>query len=95
MAYVLTCWSCNERREFEELHRGDYCTHCDADLKCCKQCRHYDANTSAECKEPMAEHVYKKERANFCAYYSVRVLDNDATESEIEKAKSKLNDLFK
>ena len=95
MTYVLHCWACNERREFDELHRGDYCDKCDADLKSCKQCRHYDENSSGECKETMAEHVYKKERANFCAYFSVRVIDNDASENEVMSAREKLDALFK
>ena len=35
----------------------------------CKNCRFYDPTAYNECREPSAEVVREKERANFCDYF--------------------------
>ena len=96
MSYVLTCHQCGHDTSVEDtVHRSDCCEKCDADLKCCLNCRHHDTSASNECKETMADYVYKKDQANFCAYYSPAKKDANATADEIDDAKAKLEALFK
>ncbi|OGQ23029.1 MAG: hypothetical protein A3I05_07360 [Deltaproteobacteria bacterium RIFCSPLOWO2_02_FULL_44_10] len=75
------------------IGRGDECPHCHADLHACRQCRFFDLTVSQQCREPQAEFVSNKEKANFCGYFefcgkSLNV--NPATD-----AKRKLDDLFR
>ncbi len=53
----------------DKVGRSDTCSHCDGDLRCCKQCNFYQPNAYNECKEVIAERIADKERANFCDYY--------------------------
>jgi hypothetical protein len=50
--------------------RRDTCPRCGADLHCCRQCRFHDPRAYNECREPQAERVVDKERANFCDYFA-------------------------
>lgn len=95
MAFTLKCWSCGHASEFEEIFKTDTCTKCDADLKCCRCCRHYDESASNSCKETMADYVHKKDRANFCEYYSAVRSADGASGDEVADAKAKLEALFK
>lgn len=64
------CFSCST--ELILAHppgRRDECPKCGADLHVCRNCRHYDANAYNECREPVAEVVREKERANFCDHF--------------------------
>jgi hypothetical protein len=57
--------------EFKDsIGRREDCPKCHADVHACKNCQHYDAKVYNECKEPSAEVVREKERANFCDYFS-------------------------
>ena len=95
MAITINCWSCGEGREIEELFRSDTCSKCDADLRCCKCCRHYDAGTSNDCRETMADYVHKKERANFCEYFSAKKGGAETSTDEVDAATARLEALFK
>ncbi|MCH2534488.1 MAG: hypothetical protein MK008_08615 [Bdellovibrionales bacterium] len=47
----------------------DECLHCGEDLHVCKNCEFYDQTAYNECREPSADRVKEKERANFCEYF--------------------------
>lgn len=49
--------------------RDAECKRCSADLRCCRNCRHYDTRASNECRETEAELVTDKNRRNFCEYF--------------------------
>jgi hypothetical protein len=53
--------------------RRDECAACGADVHVCKNCRHYDAKSYNECREPQAERVQEKERANFCDRFEAKL----------------------
>jgi hypothetical protein len=59
-------------------------------------CIEYDTSKAKHCKEPTAEEVRNKEEANFCDHFKPKegayVAKNT---TEIEKAKSALDDLFR
>ena len=64
------CQACGAENEVgEAISRRDVCQSCGADLRACRQCRHYDTSTADDCREPLAEPVPDKEKANFCDFY--------------------------
>ena len=66
----MICWSCKEDVEApEKVGRKDTCPNCEADLKCCYNCRLYDKEAYHQCREPQAEWVRYKEKGNFCEYF--------------------------
>jgi predicted nucleic acid-binding Zn-ribbon protein len=51
------------------IGRSEICPNCGADLHSCVQCEFYDPAVSNQCREPQAERVGDKERANFCEFF--------------------------
>ena len=49
--------------------RRDDCPKCHADVHACRACKFYDRAAYNECREPSADRVVEKERANFCDFY--------------------------
>lgn len=72
-----TCWRCGEEQTeiLLPLSRTEVCGACSADLHVCRMCRFYDTSVGNACREPVADHVADKTRANFCGYLELR---NDA-----------------
>lgn len=65
------CHACTKEVPHElKLGRKDECPACGADLRCCMNCTFYDRAAAKQCKEPVAEAVKEKARANFCDYFS-------------------------
>lgn len=70
----LICFKCSKGIQFSgKIGRREDCTHCGADLHCCRNCHFYDKNSYNECKETSADVVQEKERSNFCDYFQPRV----------------------
>ncbi len=92
-----TCHAC--RRELSintSVGRRDVCPHCRADLHCCLNCGFYDAKAPKQCREPIADLVKEKGRANFCDYFVYRESRADEqAQGEAEQSRKALNDLFK
>ena len=55
-----------------KISRQDTCSHCDADLHGCRNCRFFDPGKHNQCAETQAEWVSEKERANCCDYFEPR-----------------------
>ncbi len=91
------CYKCAKPLECSRpISRNETCPHCLADVRCCKNCKHYSVGAHYDCKENIEELVVEKERSNFCDWFS---LNTSATtvfsgESKIEKAKQEFNSLF-
>jgi len=56
----------------ERIGFRDRCERCNADLHVCVQCSHHDVGAYNECREPSAERVGDRERANRCEYFRPR-----------------------
>lgn len=67
----LVCWRCGESLSEMTLplRRLEECPSCSAELHVCKLCEFYDTGVAKSCREPVAEEVRDKERANFCDYF--------------------------
>ncbi len=70
------CFHCKKTNEViassGQIGRREECQFCKSDLHACKNCEMYEPKSYNECKEPSAEVVKEKERANFCDYFKAR-----------------------
>ena len=91
----FSCWRCHKQlgEILLPLSRTEECPSCGADLHVCRMCRFYDRTVSDACREPIAETVANKERANFCGYLelSEKISGTDVTDPD---AADELNALF-
>ena len=67
----LNCWRCGASLAelTPPIERRDECPACRAQLYVCKFCKFHDPRVAKQCREPEAEEVKDKERANFCGYF--------------------------
>jgi hypothetical protein len=67
------CYSCDKKIELieENISRREECPHCEAALRCCKMCEFYDERSYNECREPAADRITEKEKANFCGFFKI------------------------
>jgi len=97
MTGKLVCWKCGASLDDLPLPlaRHAECPGCRADLHVCRLCTFYDTRVAKGCREPIAELVTNKERANFCDYFSARPdAFTAADERNAVKAQAALNELF-
>lgn len=71
MAMNLVCWKCGADLGGlpQPLSRRAECPACHGELHVCRMCRHHDVGKAKQCREPMAEEVQGKTRANFCDWF--------------------------
>ncbi len=94
---AILCYKCG--KELSDTYkimvgRGDTCSHCMASIRCCKMCHFYDVKAYNECREPNADRVVDKEKANFCDYYKIGGGPSNA-EKERQDALARAAALFK
>ena len=90
---MANCFHC--KKELESGHRpgrGESCPKCGSDLKVCLNCKFYDSGAYNQCREPSAERVVEKDRANFCEFFE---LSNAPGMAPDEDPLASLKDLFK
>ncbi len=64
------CWKCGKKIEINRIiGRSDVCPYCGADVRCCRNCRFYEAGSHYDCYEAVDELVKDKEKANFCGWF--------------------------
>ena len=67
---ALQCHFCGAPVTIDEpIPRDSECESCGHDLRCCRNCRHWDPRYNNECTETMADPVEDKTRRNFCEYF--------------------------
>ena len=96
MSTPLSCYSCHKALSLEpgtKIHRSEECPHCSTDLRCCKMCQFYDVKAYNECREPSAERIVEKEKANYCDYFAL--VNPNSAKSEKEDALAAAMALFK
>jgi hypothetical protein len=95
----VRCHACQREHSLaagESVGFREECTGCRADLHACLNCAHHDPSAYNECREPNAERVLDRERANRCEYFRPRSSgDRSSASSDQADAKAALEDLFK
>lgn len=67
----FSCFQCGHQIQvMGVVGRRDECPKCHADQHSCRNCQFYDSKAYNECKEPVAEVVKEKNRANFCDQFA-------------------------
>jgi len=81
----------------DPVPRDATCERCGADLRCCRNCRHWDARYNNECRETQADPVTDKARRNFCEYFewSPAPFAGAPAKDRAAEARAKLDTLFK
>jgi hypothetical protein len=71
---ALVCWKCGASIEALTLplRRLEECPACTAELHVCRMCEFFEPRVAKSCREPVADDVKNKERANFCDYFKPR-----------------------
>lgn len=75
------CWNCGQALAALEYGRGDSCPGCGRDTRTCKGCQFYERGAQNDCREPQADRVLDKERANFCDYFKPKAGAGQGTAS--------------
>ncbi len=97
IAAELACWKCGASLAALTLplRRLEECPKCRAELHVCRMCADYDTHIAKHCREPTAEEVRDKTRANFCDFFEPRpgtyVAPNTA---EVDSTRAELDKLF-
>ena len=70
----LSCWKCAASLDGVPLPIGRLaeCLSCRTELHVCRLCEFYDLSVAQACREPIAEEVKDKTRANFCEHFYPR-----------------------
>jgi hypothetical protein len=94
----MHCGACGTSIEFasgERVGFRDACPRCGCDLHACRNCSHHDPGAYNECREPNAERVSDRERANRCDWFAPRTGATAATPDPGPDARAALAALFK
>ena len=96
MTHSLVCWKCGASLADYTLplRRLEECRQCQAELHVCKMCEWYSIAVAKHCREPVAEEVKDKQRANFCDYFKPRAGAFQPVGNDAAKAKQDLDALF-
>lgn len=97
MAHDLVCWKCGAALAALTLplSRRDECPRCRAELHVCRLCVDFDLRVAKHCREPTAEEVSDKTRANFCDHFAPRAGAYVASDTAAaERARQQLERLF-
>ena len=97
MAHDLVCWKCGASLSelTLPLRRLEECPKCRSELHVCRMCKDYDEHVAKKCREPIAEEVSDKTRANFCDYFAPRAAAYVAPPTDAaERARAELARLF-
>lgn len=97
MAHDLVCWKCGAPLAALSLplRRLDECPKCRAELHVCRMCVEYDTRVAKHCREPTADEVNDKTRANFCDHFKPRAgAYTPPNTAEVERSRTALDQLF-
>ena len=97
VVHSLTCWRCGASLAdvLIPFARVAECPGCRADLHVCRMCEFFDPGVRRGCKEPVADEVSDRERANFCGYFTPAAgAGPGAQDGAAQAARSELDALF-
>ncbi len=94
----MRCFACNAETPLaagERIGFRDECARCGADLHACRNCAHHDPAAYNECREPNAERVSDRERANRCDYFAPADAGGGVATRGRDEARDALEKLFR
>ena len=96
MSETCTCWKCGGALPdlLLPLPRHEECPHCRAQLHVCRMCEFFDTAAPQQCREPVADLVSDKQRANFCGYFRINPHAFSAPLGETDASRQQLDALF-
>lgn len=97
LTQTLNCWRCGSALDEvpAPFSRMAECPQCRADLHVCKMCEFFDPGVRQGCREPVADDVSDRERANFCGYFTpIAGAGPRAEDGAARAARSDLDALF-
>jgi hypothetical protein len=69
------CHRCGAPLAADRPSRRDACAACGSDVRACRNCGFFAPGLHGDCREPAAERVVDKERANFCEFFAFAAVD--------------------
>ncbi|MGV6825824.1 MAG: hypothetical protein ACWA5Q_02500 [bacterium] len=87
------CWNCGHELTGTDYYRDNHCPGCGKAVHACNNCRYNDPSASSGCREPVADPVSDKTRANFCGYFEPGSISGSNTEDKEDLLKA-AEDLF-
>lgn len=91
--WTFYCWSCKQPTQMvDKVFRTDRCPHCQADMHCCLNCKHYDPGLPARCCDEFIQ-APDPTKANFSTRFTPRTTPPSPAEDP-EEARGKLSKLF-
>ena len=97
VSHDLVCWKCGAALAALSLplRRLEECPQCRAELHVCRMCVEYDTSIAKHCREPTADEVQDKTRANFCDHFKPRAAAyTPPNTAEVDAARAQLERLF-
>lgn len=93
----MRCFSCGRETVLAAGERVGFRDACDcgADLHVCRNCVHHDPAAYNECREPQAERVRDRDRANRCEWFQPGGGAGAVAADPRQDARSALDRLFK
>ena len=89
------CWHCGSELSVHEYGRETICLKCGKPTRVCRNCRWYDPAFTSQCREPQAEKVQDKTRANYCDFFEPTADLKGAGEAAGGDQRQAAEDLFK
>lgn len=92
----LICWKCGASLAElpQPLSRRAECPSCHAELHVCRLCRHFAPDKAKQCREPVADEVKDKTRANFCDWFQAQPLVHSSSGAHATSSRAHLEALF-
>jgi phage FluMu protein Com len=103
---VMRCSMCgNLIQASTDIVAESKCPKCQADLRSCKHCRHFDTGAQFECTQPVTARVMAKDKVNDCSFFEPRTSIERETKTPVsvtatnpstpKDARSAFDDLFR
>jgi hypothetical protein len=91
------CYNCHTELAYEagsNVLRTEQCPKCEVELRCCANCKFYDPQSYNECREPTAERLTEKKKANYCEFFAL-MADPEKEKEDQNKILNAAKSLFK
>lgn len=96
------CHYCRLALSLDVQKKNRLCPNCGSDIHCCRNCIHFDEDSTEKCKEPNSPWVRDRATQNSCPFFEFRPAaeakqkkEAANADSEAERAKEAFRALFR